>query len=164
MSGVIKLRFVTSNDAISAAIRDSENFWLSHVECVTPKGKYLGAHYDGGIQAREPGYDKAKLKTEVFVNLPATDKEEADFYAYLESHIGEPYDFQSILCFVVHADMHAKDHAICSAAITEGLTTGANWFPAPLAEPSYKISPRDLFLILSAFVDVREKGVTLDAV
>jgi hypothetical protein len=134
-------------------IRDAEDFFLSHVEAVTPDGKYLGAHADGGTQERESGYDKATLKDEVFINLPATNQQTADFYAFLRLHIGTPYDFQSILGFVMREDMHTKGHAICSALIVLALRS-CGWFPYRLAEPAHKIDPRDLFLILSARVNI----------
>ena len=70
----IRLRFVTCRDPISEGIRLRENFWASHVEAVTPLGagpqKYLGAHCDGGVQARDVGYDAKVLQQELFVDLP----------------------------------------------------------------------------------------------
>jgi hypothetical protein len=68
----IRLRFVTCRDPISAGIRLRENFWASHVEAVTPQGQYLGAHADGGVQARAPGYDAAILQHEQLVDLAET--------------------------------------------------------------------------------------------
>src|ERR1700676_4258360 len=72
----IRLRFVTCRDPISEGIRLRENFWASHVEAVTPLGagpqKYLGAHCDGGVQARDVGYDAKVLQQELFVDLPET--------------------------------------------------------------------------------------------
>ena len=60
----------TCHDPISEAIRLRENFWASHVEAVKPAGKYLGAHRDGGVQARDVGYDAGVLRQELFVDLP----------------------------------------------------------------------------------------------
>jgi hypothetical protein len=148
-STVIRLRFVTCTDSVSTMIRDVEDFFLSHVEAVTPEGGYLGAHADTGVQERVPGYDKGILKTEIFVDLPATPQQVADFYAYLNSRLGEPYDFGAILGFVLRDGMHAKGHAICSALMVLALRK-CQWFAFRLAEPAHKISPRDLYLILSA--------------
>jgi hypothetical protein len=138
----IRLRFVTCHDPISEGIRLRENFWASHVEAVTPEGagpqKYLGAHCDGGVQARDVGYDAKILQQELFVDLAETAPGQADeFYAFLNRHVGEPYDF-----------------VICSALQALALRQ-CQWFATPLVEPAHKISPRDLLLIISGRIDVK---------
>lgn len=150
---MIRIRFVTCSDAISATIRLAENFWASHVEAVTPAGLYLGAHADGGVQSRPVGYDSKTLQRELFVDLPATDQQTSDFYAYLESRIGEPYDFDAILGFVLRRDVHAKDHAICSA-LQVLATRKCGWFNYPLSQHAHEISPRDYLLMLSGQVNI----------
>jgi len=156
----IRLRFVTCHDPISEGIRLRENFWASHVEAVTPTGtsppKYLGAHCDGGVQARAVGYDAAVLQQELFVDLPETAPGQADeFYAFLNRHIGEPYDFASILGFLVpNVAAHQPQHIICSALQALALRQ-CGWFATPLVEPAHKITPRDLLLIISGRVDVK---------
>jgi hypothetical protein len=157
----IRLRFVTCNDPVSEGIRLRENFWASHVEAVTPAGdgqgpKYLGAHSDGGVQARDPGYDAAILRQELFVELAETAPGQSqEFYAFLNRHIGEPYDFESILGFLIpDVAAHQPRHIICSALQTLGLRQ-CGWFAAPLVEPAHKISPRDLLLIISGRVEVK---------
>jgi hypothetical protein len=152
----IRLRFVTCRDPISQGIRLRENFWASHVEAVTPEGKYLGAHSDGGVQARDVGYDAKSLQQELFVDLAETAPGQADeFYAFLNRHIGEPYDFESILGFLVpDIAAHEPQHIICSALQALALRQ-CQWFAAPLAEPAHKISPRDLLLIISGRIDVK---------
>jgi hypothetical protein len=151
----IRLRFVTCRDPISAGIRLRENFWASHVEAVTPEGKYLGAHADGGVQARAAGYDAAVLQQELFVDLPETAPGQVqEFYAFLNRHVGEPYDFKSILGFLVpDIAAHQPQHVICSALQALALRQ-CEWFATPLSEPAHKITPRDLLLIISARVRV----------
>ena len=78
----MKLRFVTCSDAVSAGIRAGEyGYWASHTEAVMPDGTLLGAHYDGGVQARKPGYDAAIMVRELIVAL--TSDESGDYSAYL---------------------------------------------------------------------------------
>lgn len=151
----IRLRFVTCHDPISQGIRLRENFWASHVEAVTPEGKYLGAHCDGGVQARPVDYDAPILQQELFVDLAETAPGQGDeFYAFLNRHIGEPYDFESILGFLVpDIPAHQPQHVICSALQALALRQ-CRWFAAPLVEPAHKITPRDLLLIISGRVDV----------
>jgi hypothetical protein len=163
MMSNIRLRFVTCHDPISEGIRLRENFWASHVEAVTPAGngpgpKYLGAHAEGGVQARDVGYDAAILQRELFVDLAETAPGQADeFYAFLNRHIGEPYDFKSILGFLVpDVAAHQPGHVICSALQALALRQ-CGWFAAPLVEPAHKISPRDLLLIISARMQVSEQ-------
>jgi hypothetical protein len=143
---MIRLRFVTCDDQISALIRWAEDFWASHVEAVVPEG-YLGAHADGGVAIRPVGYDQAILAREEFVDLPAGPSVTAHFEKYLRGHIGEPYDFDAIFGFVLRDDMHAKAHAICSALQTDALIECGIAKDLPL--PSYQISPRDLRLYLA---------------
>lgn len=151
----IRLRFVSGRDAASLAIRARENFPFSHAEAVTPQGRYLGAHASGGVAAREPGYDAAWLERELFVDLPAAAPAQPEaFYAFLERHVGEPYDFESILGFLIPGvALHEAQHVICSAFVTLALRQ-CGWFAAPLAEPAHKISPRDLLLMISARIPV----------
>ncbi|HEY6258031.1 MAG TPA: hypothetical protein VIY51_19785 [Xanthobacteraceae bacterium] len=152
---MIRLRFVCGRDTVSLGIRARENFPFSHAEAVTPDGRYLGAHADGGVQAREPGYDAAYLERALFVDLPETQAgQAAAFYAFLDRHIGEPYDFESILGFLVPGlELHQARHVICSAFMTLALRQ-CGWFAAPLCEPAHKISPRDLLLMISARIAI----------
>jgi hypothetical protein len=165
---MIRLRFVTGNGALSAMIRLQAGicmpFTPSHVECVSQDGQfYIGQHLDGGMQARAIGYDAATLmvlpdgsKSEKFVDLPCTPDQEAAFYAYVHSKIGQPYDWKSILSFIDPVwNLHEFNHLICSAIMTAGLRTeGCEYFPTPLTVPFHHVSPRDLFLMLSSHVEI----------
>jgi hypothetical protein len=158
---MIRLRFVTGTEAISALIRLQAGlcmpFTPSHVECVSQDGKsYIGQHCDGGMQARPVGYDAKTVMHEAFVNLPCTDEQEAAFYGYMTSKIGQPYDWRSIISFVDPAlNLHDKNHLICSAIQTAGLRAkGCEYFRWPLTVPFHHISPRDLFLMLSSHVEI----------
>jgi hypothetical protein len=172
MSGNIRLRFVTLHDAISAAIRLQAGicvpFTPSHVECVSLDGKsWIGQHMDGGMKARSAGYDKATLiklpdgtMSQKFVDLPCTLEQQTAFYAYIESKIGQPYDWESIISFADPAwNLHHSNHLICSAIMTAALRTkGCEYFFMPLTVPFHHISPRDLLLILSSHVQIDHNG------
>lgn len=172
---MIRLRFVTGSSAISALIRAQERvtmpFTPSHVEAVMPDGSgYIGAHLDGGVRLRPVGYDKDFTTRELFVDLPnlnrtfpshspfvgpEPDTQPEQFYGYLASKIGEPYDWKAILGFadpLLH-DSHTRDHIICSALQALALRK-CGWFAAPLAAPAHEISPRDLLLMISGRVKV----------
>ena len=163
---MIRLRFVTENDALSAMIRLqaglSMPFTPSHCEAVSQDEKFwIGEHANGGMLARPAGYDAAGLmtlpdgtKSERFVALPCSDQQEAAFYAFVNSKIGEAYDWKSIFSFVDPAwNLHDVNHLICSAMMTAALRA-CDYFPMPLTVPFHHISPRDLFLILSSHVQI----------
>ena len=157
---VIRLRFVTCSDQISAVIRFAENFWASHCEAVMPDGTYLGAHADGGVAARPPDYDKGIWTQQLFLDLPCTDEQKAAHIRYLAKKIGEPYDAASIFGFVARADQHTPNHIICSALQLMSLRQPeAPYLPYPVVVPAHGVSPRDLLMILSGRVLVVDPEV-----
>jgi hypothetical protein len=90
------LRFVTCSDLISRIIRSGEmGFPFSHTEALVD-GTLLGAHADGGVQARALDYDKGQWSEEIYVTVPATPNQEAVFENFLRSQIGKPYDMEAI--------------------------------------------------------------------
>ena len=153
----IKIRFVKSkgweSDAIVALEKTAMPFTPSHVEAVTPDGFYLGAHFKDGTQKRPSNYDAGQFEHELFLTLDATDEQTDKFYAILNEHIGEPYDWKAILGFIIPHHEHIPNHAICSALITLAFR-GCNWFSYPLAAPFHLIDPRDLLLMISCRVKI----------
>ena len=177
--GKIRLRFVTEDDAISAAIRFqaglSVPFIPSHVECVIPldwpdqsiAGRWLGQHANGGMVARPVGYDSDKLmtlpdgsKSQKFVDLPCTLDQQSCFYNHVVSRIGAPYDIRSIADFADPAlNLHDVGSLICSAEMGWGLRQNPHpFFLWPPTKPLHRWSPDVLFLILSTHVEVSHTG------
>ena len=157
---MIVLRFVTSDHPLSRMIRTQAGicmpFTPSHVECLSRDGTaYVGQHMDGGMQARPIGYDAhEKGVREKLVPLPCTAEQDDLFFAYVESRIGKPYDWKSIISFAApDINLHDFDHLICSAEMTAALRA-CRYFPMPLTVPFHHISPRDLLLILSSHVQI----------
>ena len=148
----MKLRFVQGNGLVSRLIIAQEKtampFTPSHVEAVMPDGKYVGAHFSSGVLARDPGYDKAELVHELFLQLESTPSQNVIFNNFLEKHIGEPYDWEAIIGFAVPEHFHLQEHVICSALMTLALRA-CSWFPYPLTAPAHLIDPRDLLLMVS---------------
>lgn len=151
------IRFVEgAHSLISWDIEARENVAMpiipSHVEALSRDGKsYIGAHIDGGIAARPIGYDAATMKDELRLDL-GTDGDDAA-YAYMESKIGEPYDWKSIIDFLLPINWHEYNHVICSAFMTLTLRKKL-FFAWPVAAPAHMISPRDLLLMISARMEV----------
>jgi hypothetical protein len=154
-------------------------FTPSHCEALSQDGKfYIGQHMQGGMMARPVGYDDSELmtlpdgtKSSRIVSLPCSAEQEAAFYDYVHDKIGMPYDWISILGFAMtEVHLHLVGSLICSAIMTAGLrstpagmtglrstTLGATfspYFSMPLTVPFHKISPRDLFLMLSSHVEI----------
>jgi hypothetical protein len=154
---VIRIRFVHGRDPLSHMIElrsgTAMPFCPSHCECVTPEGKYLGQRFDGGMQAREPGYDAKWLEFSRIVDLPCSPAQEKAFYDKANSMIGLSYDWKAIIDFALPVNLHLFDHAICSATMTQ-LLRACEWFAWPLAVPFHQISPRDLLLMLSSHIQI----------
>lgn len=158
---MIRLRFVTCNDPISAGIRAAEyGFWASHTEAVMPDGTLLGAHYDGGVQARAADYDHGKFSQDLIVALPAPPEMADAFHAYLRSQLGKPYDVQAILAFVTRRNWQDPEAWFCSELQAAALVA-CGWFSTPLATEFNHITPRDLLLILSGRIAITQKEKTL---
>ena len=146
---MIELRFVTCNDPVSAAIRVGEyGFWASHAEALMPDGTLLGAHYDGGVQARPKGYDAAIMQRELYVSLPCASSVETAFLDFLRGQLGKPYDLAAIAGLVAQRDWRSPDSWFCSELIAAALEA-SGYLPALPADVA-KITPRDLLLIVSA--------------
>lgn len=165
---MIRLRFVTSTDLSSRLIRFqagvSMPFTPSHAEALSQDGKsYIGAHIDGGIMRRPVGYDADTLmvlpdgsKSERIISIPCTSEQEAAFYAFVEAHVGEPYDWMAILGFIAtEVHLHDVGTIFCSAFMAGALRAkGCEIFRWPLTVPFHHISPRDLMLMLSSHVEI----------
>jgi uncharacterized protein YycO len=157
---MIRLRFVTCNDPISAGIRAAEyGFWASHAEAVMPDGTLLGAHYDGGVQARAADYDHGKFSQDLIVQLPAAPEMADAFHSFLRSQLGKPYDVQAILAFVTRRNWQEAEAWFCSELQAAALVA-CGWFSAPLATEFNHITPRDLLLIISGRIDITRKDKT----
>jgi len=166
----ITLRFVTSDTMISRFIRVeagvSMPFTPSHVEAVSRDGKsYTGMHINGGCLARPIGYDadEPNLK-EKFVPLPVNQEQFETFHAYIESKIGEPYDWKAIIGFLDDwQHLHEFEHMICSAFMLLALRApipspaegeASVFFRWPLTKPAHRVSPDLLLAILSTHVQI----------
>lgn len=160
---MIRIRFVSSNALSSELIRlqagVSMPFTPSHTEALSQDGKfYIGAQNDG-VQKLPVGYDDGKVMklpdgrdADIIVSLPCSQEQEDAFYTFINSKIGEPYDWMAIAGFI-EGNRHTPDHIICSAFMTYGLRK-ADYFPKPLTVPFHHVSPRDLLLMLSTHVEI----------
>lgn len=152
---MITIRFVTGDDIVSNGIRAFEyGFWATHAEALMPDGTLLGAHAEGGVQARLHDYDHGQFTREEYVSLPASPEQTDAFHAFLRSQIGKPYDFEAIAGIVAERDWQAPDSWFCSELQAAALSK-CGWFATELATEFNHVTPRDLLLILSGRISVQ---------
>jgi hypothetical protein len=156
----ITLRFVSSSDIVSRIIRGGElGFLYQHVEARMPDGTLLGAHADGGVQARAADYDKTYIQ-DLYVTVPCQPDAVATFHDFLRSQIGKPYDMKAIAemadGFVTGEAPSWPDSPswICSALITAGLLTAEIIKAAPATVRL--ATPRDVLVACSALTIIGE--------
>jgi hypothetical protein len=125
----------------------------SHTEMLSRDGKsYLGARLDGGFSAKPVGYDAGQFDKELLIDLGPENDDAA--YAYLESIMGQPYDWTAIIDYLLPTDWHQMHHLICSAAMTLTLRKKLTlrW---PIAVPAHLVNPRDLLFGLSFLYEIK---------
>jgi uncharacterized protein YycO len=153
---MITLRFVTCADAISDSIRAFEyGFWATHVEALMPDGTLLGAHAQGGVEARPHDYDKTEFTRELYVPIPASPAETDAFHSFLRSQTGKPYDFLAIAGIALQRDWQSENAWFCSELIASALAQkDVQIFPPHLATEFNHVTPRDVLLIVSGRTDL----------
>lgn len=150
----ITLRFVTAPDLVSRIIRGGEmGFWASHVECRMPDGSLLGAHIDGGVQARAGDYDTAWTQ-QLFVDVPCANVQSDEFHHFLTTQVGKDYDLVAIAeladgAYTGEAPSWPEAPTwICSALQTAALLTAGIIKAAPA---SVRLAtPRDVLMMCAA--------------
>lgn len=154
---MIRLQFSTQNDPVSALIRAFGHGPFSHVDAVIEASTgtaglgLVGARTDGGVQVRPLAY--APFSRVLGVLLPATDVQTVAFYGFMRAQVGKPYDHRAIAAFAVDRDWRTREAWFCSELVTAALEA-AGWFSHTLATPANRVTPDDLLLLCSAFVDV----------
>ena len=149
----IALQFVQASGIGSQAIELFEHGWCSHVDCVMPDGRLLGARSDviggataAGVQIRTPNYEPVSRTQRV--TLLMTDDQEKKFYAFLNEQLGKPYDTTAIVAFAMNRNWRENDSWFCSELMAAAIEA-SGWFIRPLSNGVNKITPSDLLLVLS---------------
>lgn len=117
------MRFVNGSDFISKAIDWETNSLFDHVEMLGRTGLWLGAHSDGGFQAR--AYDYCKPSFEHRYGIPVNDAPYAAIQDKAESMIGIPYDFWGVAGLLLRdRKMTTHGRKFCSMAMMEATMAG----------------------------------------
>lgn len=134
-----------------------------------PDGTMLGAHIDGGVLARPADYDNAAWTQQLFVDLPATARQDDAFFAFMTSQIGKEYDL-AVICalalspLIGERDWRQHDHWVCSELLAAALEESL-WCP-PLATSVNFVTPRDNLIGISmrVAIGIPEKNPLVKAV
>lgn len=150
----ITWQFVRGTGLVSWLISWKNDAQVSHVNVVTPDGKLLGALQKGGVQIRQPNYDKWKIQ--ILVLVPVTDEQYDKFWAFVNSKVGAKYDEKGILGIAFGNNLQNKSEFFCSELQAAGIKEAGI---ATIAKDASKIDPDTLRLILTAVEGAREVHV-----
>ena len=148
----IALQFVLGMGLPSQAIAWFSAGKFSHVDCVLPDGRLLGARSDGpghtkpGVQIRPACYESWKQR--VVLTLPATRDQEWNFYTFLWDQLGKPYDHTAIWGFVAGRDWRSAGAWFCSELMAAASEVAC--LCPMLYAPINKVMPAALALVYSA--------------
>lgn len=118
---MIRLQFVLGASYASRAIAwfsAGGRSGFSHVDCVLPDGRLLGARADkhgevpAGVQVRPPDYEKWAKR--VVFELDARSDQEQRYYDFLNAQLGKGYDHLAIVGFITGRSWTETDTWICS--------------------------------------------------
>lgn len=155
---MIRIRFIDGVDVVARGISAAEyGFWAIHTEAIMPDGTLLGAHWQGGVQARPAGYDKGQYTKDLIAEIPATPVMAEKFHAFLRAQLGKPYDIDAIAAFVAGRDWRDDGAWFCSELQAAALFA-CGWFSSRLATEFNHITPRDLLLIVSGRINLQGKA------
>jgi uncharacterized protein YycO len=139
----IKIQFVSEPDFSSPLIEFFTWSRFSHVDLVLPDGKLLGARINGGVKIREPGYEEFDSLQQWQVECDEYQAERITVAA--KSQIGTPYDWLSIVNFVVHRNWRKTNSWFCSELVAWAFEQGGLPLLNPRVEVN-RITPEDILL------------------
>lgn len=162
---MILLRFVKYSDVSSTLIATwQKDGWATHVEAVMPDGSgWIGAqtttskpkYIAAGVYNRPINYDSGtKIIREQYITITdATPEQSDDFYKFMVSQIGKPYDYLALAGLILGRDWRSEKSWFCSELIAFALEVAKYW---KLTSDSNHIDPRDLYLILSGRLNIKD--------
>ena len=140
------IRFIHEPDLVSKLIAWETDSLFVHCEGLSWDEKsWIGAHAGTGVQARP--LDWCKPTFERRYALPVESPQWDRAMAWLETRVGEPYDYADIVGLALHSRKGASDHEIiCSALMIEWMWQ-AGLEPLNCREGwAYLITPESLHL------------------
>lgn len=142
----IVVRFIYEPDMVSRLIGWTTNSLWSHCEALSRDGEsWIGAHAVTGVEARP--FDWCKPTRERVYALPVTDAQYESAMGWLESQVGQPYNYLDIIGLAFHVRVGASEHEmICSACMLR-FVMQAGYMPLNVQEGyEFLITPETLHL------------------
>lgn len=143
----IRVRFITTDSFVSAAIRKLTGSLFSHVEIGTPEGTWIGAHIEDGIQNRPANY--CNPTREYVYDIPCLDWQAGALLGWARKQIGTKYNVKTIVGIALGArSLTSPSKFICSQFVADGLilSLGAKDVLNVLPQWTYRITPETLHL------------------
>lgn len=118
MTTAIVQQYVLGKDIASKAIGWFSSGYFSHVDCVLPDRRLLGARSDhvggagSGVYIRTANYEPWVRR--VMMVLPCSITQRGQYHRFLLDQLGKPYDMQAIAAFLFNRDWREPDSWICS--------------------------------------------------
>jgi hypothetical protein len=143
---LLTIRFINEPGLASRLISWATDSLFCHTEGLSRDGRsWVGAHAGTGVQARPLNW--CTPTRERRYAIPVDDYLYDKATAFMESKIGEPYDYADIVGLALHARLGASDHEIiCSTFMLQWLNAAGIW-ALNVTEPfAYLITPETLHL------------------
>lgn len=144
----MRIRFVAGTGWMSTAIRigQRDGIW-THVDNVLKDG-YLAARWPDGVTIKPFDYDKGEFSHELFVDIPATAKQNELWEEFLLSQRNKKYDMLAVTALALGRDWRDPNQWFCSELSTRAFEV-STYLPL-LSSVDNHISPRDELLIFSS--------------
>lgn len=160
----MKLRFVEGGGLDSKIIRYTSRCRWSHVEAVSDdESRTFGAQLRGGVQWRldeDPVYSNV-VAFDCY-ELEASPSEESKFWNFLASQDGKPYDWRAIVSFGLGSrDWREDDSWFCSELQARALEV-AGLLTLPLDIPVWRITPRDLWVLVAGMEQFEKEALAVN--
>jgi len=142
----LTIRFIAGTDIVSRLIQYATNSLFCHTECLSCDGTaWIGAHSGTGVQARKLDWCKPTLERRY--SVPVTPEGYERAMAWLESKVGEKYNYASIIGLALHWRIGASRSETDCSALMIGLLQLADIQPLNCLEGfNYLITPETLHL------------------
>lgn len=151
----ITFQFVRGESLVSHLIEWKGDSEISHVNVVTPEGKLLGALIADGVKVRDLNY--AKLELQILVIVPVTDAQYEEFWASVNSRLGEQYDKAGIVGIATGENISGPGTMFCSELQAKAIQDAQIIW---IAKDASKIDPETLRLLVTAIPGAKEERIT----
>jgi hypothetical protein len=139
------IRFIDEPDWVSRAITWTTDSLWCHTEAQNRAGTgWTGAHSGTGVETRALNWVKPSRERRYF--LPVSAKQFAAAHNFLESQLGQKYNYRDILGLFFHKRIWSPQRVICSQLMLEFMQAAGLQPLNVLADYDAMITPETLHL------------------